>query len=117
MGAHGEPGVERAKMMSADEITERMLRHIVNDLPFKNGDRVALLVNNLGSTTQMELLIVNRKARALLVELGIQVVRTDIGPFLTCQEMAGFSISLMRLDEELLRYLDFPCRSLPLTRC
>lgn len=117
MGAHGEPGVERAKMMSADKITERMLSRIVNDLPFKKGDRVALLVNSLGATTQMELLIVNRKARALLAELGIEVVRTDIGPFLTCQEMAGFSISLMRLDEELLRYLDFPCRSLPLTRC
>jgi dihydroxyacetone kinase-like protein len=117
MGAHGEPGVERTKMMSADEVTARMLDRIVADLPFKKGDRVALLVNSLGATTEMEMLIVNRRARAILADRGIEVVRTDIGPFFTCQEMAGFSISLMRLDEELLRYLDFPCKSLPLTRC
>jgi phosphoenolpyruvate---glycerone phosphotransferase subunit DhaK len=112
MGAHGEPGVERRKLMPADALTESMIARVVDDLPFRRGDRVALLLNDLGATTMMELMIVNRRARALLAERGIEVVRSDIGPFLTCQEMAGFSITLMRLDDELEACLAAPCRSL-----
>ncbi|MCB1377243.1 MAG: dihydroxyacetone kinase subunit DhaK [Alphaproteobacteria bacterium] len=111
MGAHGEPGVERRKLMPADELAEEMTRLLVADLPFKAGDEVALMINNLGATTMMELLIVNRKVRAVLDELGISVYRTDIGPFFTSQEMAGFSLSLMKLDGEIRRWLDAPTKS------
>jgi phosphoenolpyruvate---glycerone phosphotransferase subunit DhaK len=116
LGAHGEVGVERTKMMSADELTTKIIDKIVDDLPYREGDRVAMLLNNLGSTTEMELLIVNRKARQLLDERGIEVVRTDIGWYFTSQEMAGFSITLLRLDDELERLLAAPCRSLPFSQ-
>lgn len=112
MGAHGEPGVERRKMMSADELGREMIQHIIDDLPFESGDRVALLLNDLGATTQMELMIVNRTVRAVLEDAGIEVVRTDFGPYLTCQEMAGFSLTLLKLDEDLERWVNAPCQSL-----
>ena len=111
MGAHGEPGVERRKLMSADALAEEMTRLVVADLPFRKGDEVALLLNNLGATTMMELLIVNRQVRQILADLGIRVHRSDIGPFFTSQEMAGFSLSLMKLDANLKRWLDAPVRS------
>ncbi|MDR3375485.1 MAG: dihydroxyacetone kinase subunit DhaK [Ancalomicrobiaceae bacterium] len=111
MGAHGEPGVSRQKLTTADDIADQLMQLILADLPFKAGDEVALLLNNLGSTTLMEMLIVNRRVRNILAEAGITVHRTDIGSFLTCQEMAGMSISLMRLDDELKRFLDAPARS------
>jgi dihydroxyacetone kinase-like protein len=112
MGAHGEPGVERRKLMQADPLTDEMVRLIVDDLPFQRGDRVAMLLNDLGATTMMELMIVNRRARALLADRGIEVVRTDAGPYLTCQEMAGFSLTLMKLDDELEQALAAPAWSL-----
>ena len=111
MGAHGEPGVERRKLMSADALAAEMTRLVVADLPFRRGDEVALMLNNLGATTMMELLIVNRRVRQILDELGIKVYRSDIGPFFTSQEMAGFSLSLMKLDANLKRWLDAPVRS------
>jgi dihydroxyacetone kinase-like protein len=111
MGVHGEPGVGRQKMASADALTAQMLERILADLPFKKGDSVCLLINSLGSTTMMECLIVNRAARAILAEKGISVHATDIGPYVTCQEMAGFSITLMRLDDELRRLYDMPADS------
>ncbi len=112
MGAHGEPGVARRKLMPADPLADEMTRLVVEDLPFRRGDRVALLLNSLGATTMMELMIVNRRVRADLAGRGIEVVRTDVGPYLTCQEMAGFSLTLMRLDDELERALAAPAWSL-----
>lgn len=111
MGAHGEPGIERRKLMAADELAAAMTRLVVDDLPFREGYEVALLLNNLGATTQMELLIVNRAVRAELAALGIKVYRTDIGAFFTSQEMAGFSLSLLKLDADLKGWLDAPARS------
>jgi phosphoenolpyruvate---glycerone phosphotransferase subunit DhaK len=112
MGAHGEPGVERRKLMPADELADEMTRLVLEDLPFKRGDRLAMLLNNLGSTTMMELMIINRRVRARLAESGIEVARTDAGPLLTCQEMAGMSLTLMKVDEELERALSEPAWSL-----
>lgn len=112
MGVHGEPGVRRQKMASADEIVDFMAEQILADLPFVAGDDVCLLVNNLGSTTMMELLIATRRLFKALDERGITVHDTTVGTFVTCQEMAGFSITLMRLDDELRRYYDMPARSL-----
>ena len=106
LGVHGEPGIERRAMMSADDLVAAMIERVVPDLPFRRGDRVALLLNSLGATTTMELMIANRRVRQLLAEAGVTVAATYSGAYFTCQEMAGLSLSLMRLDgtqEELLR--------------
>ena len=117
MGVHGEPGVLREKLLPADALTEKMMDMLLADMPFGRGDEVCLLLNDLGSTTQMELLIVNRKVREILRTRGITVYDTLVGSFATTQEMAGFSITLMKLDDELKTYYDMPCRSLGLTKC
>jgi dihydroxyacetone kinase-like protein len=111
MGLHGEPGVQRIKMPGADELTDRMMDRILADLPFESGDRVVLLINNLGATTPTELLVVNRRAAEILKTTGITVHDTLIGTYCTSQEMAGFSISLLRLDEQLQAYYDLPASS------
>jgi dihydroxyacetone kinase-like protein len=116
MGAHGEAGVSRQKIGTADSIADEMVAAILVDLPFVRGDEVALLINNLGATTMMEMLIVNRRIRAVLEGHGIVVYRTEVGTWLTAQEMAGFSVTLMKLDGELKRYLDRPCASLGYSR-
>ena len=108
MGGHGERGVARKKMMPADQLVDAMMQQLVDDFPLKRGDRVALLVNDLGATTMMELLIVNRRTRQILEPLGVAVHDTRIGPYMTTQEMAGFSITLMRLDDELTHHFDRP---------
>jgi dihydroxyacetone kinase-like protein len=74
MGLHGEPGVARGKMMSADELVEKMMAQILSDLPFRTGDEVCLLINNLGATTMMELLLVNKKVRSILKKEIINVM-------------------------------------------
>jgi dihydroxyacetone kinase-like protein len=116
MGVHGEPGVSREKILPANALTAKMMELLLADLPFQRGDEVCLLLNDLGATTQMELLIVNRKVREILRAREIQVYDTLIGSFATTQEMAGFSITLMQLDDELKMYYNMPCRSLGLTR-
>ncbi len=116
MGLHGEPGVSRGALRPADALVEDMLAPILADLPFQRGDEVVLLVNDLGATTWMELLIVARKAHLVLKERGIAVYDTVVGSFCTCQEMAGCSISLMKVDAELKRFYQAPARSLALTR-
>ena len=111
MGAHGERAVYRDKMMPADALVDMMMARILADLPFAGGDEVCVLVNGAGSTTMMELLIVNRRVQQLLRQEGIRVHDTVIGNFLTTQEMAGCSITLMRLDPDLARYYDMPADS------
>jgi len=116
MGLHGEPGVARAKLGRADPLIADMLGRILADLPFAWGDDVCLLVNDLGSTTWMELLVATRKAHAVLDAAGIQVHDTVVGSFCTSQEMAGLSLTLMKLDPELERCYDAPARSVAFTR-
>ena len=115
MGAHGEKGVKRQKMSTADDIVDQMMAPILRDLPYSRGDEVALLINNLGATTMFELLIANRRVRQILEREAITVHRSFIGSWLTSQEMAGFSISLMKLDAELKHYLDLPASSFGFT--
>ncbi len=112
LGVHGEAGVERRAAMPADALAETMVERLVRDLPFHAGERVGLLLNSLGATTMMELMIVNRRVRALLDDAGLTIAATFSGPYFTCQEMAGFSISLMRLDEDAERLLRAPAWSL-----
>jgi dihydroxyacetone kinase-like protein len=116
MGVHGEPGVLRREMASADEIVDLMAGYILDDLPFERGDDVCLLVNNLGSTTMMEMLIATRHLFSILDARGIRVHHTAMGTFAACQEMAGFSFSMMKLDDELRRFYDMPASSLGFTR-
>ncbi|MDP3479846.1 MAG: dihydroxyacetone kinase subunit DhaK [Desulfoprunum sp.] len=116
MGIHGEPGVARRKLIPADQLVTEMMAIILADLPFQRGDEVCLLVNNLGATTLMELFIVNRRIRMILEEKGIGVHDTLVGNYCTSLEMAGFSISLMKLDAELKKYYDVPVTSPALTR-
>ena len=116
MGVHGEVGVSREKMVPADKLVERMVKGIVQDLPFVAGDEVCLLINSLGSTTYTEMLIINRKVRQLLAEMAIDVYDTLIGYFCGSQEMAGFSITLMKLDDEIKSYYDMPVKSFGLVK-
>lgn len=111
LGIHGEPGVRRVKMQTADEITESLLNAILEDSGIKAGDTVCTYVNGLGSTTLMELMIMNRKLAELLAQKGILVHDMDVNSLVITMEMAGASISLMKMDEELLHYYDMPCWS------
>ena len=111
MGMHGEPGIERTAMKSANALTERMYQELQDEMELCPEEEVAVLVNSLGSTTLLELSIVNKRLSELLKEDGIQVVDCDLHSYVTCQEMGGFSITLFRLDEELKRYYNAPCWS------
>jgi dihydroxyacetone kinase-like protein len=111
MGLHGEPGVERIGLLTADRTVERIVPRIVEDLPYGRGEEIVLIVNGYGATTRMELFIVNRRVRAMLADLGIRVHATEIGEFCTSQEMKGASITFIRLDDELKGLYDEPCDS------
>lgn len=109
MGIHGEPGVARGPLRSADEVTDEMLDHILQDMAPSRGDRVAILVNSLGSTPLMELYIMNRRLSQRLADIGVGVHATWVGNYCTSLEMAGASITLHQLDGELQTMLDHPC--------
>ena len=101
LGIHGEPGVRRAPVENADALARNLLSAVFDDLPFRSGDRVAVLVNGLGGTPLMELYILNRSVAALCRGRGLTVAKTYVGNFMTSLEMAGASVSLLRLDPEL----------------
>jgi dihydroxyacetone kinase-like protein len=111
MGIHGEPGVKREKLQTADEITERMASAILADMPLQAGDRLAVLVNGLGATPPEELYILYRKTHDILTEKGVQVHRAYVGEYATSMEMAGASLTFFKLDDELAALLDYPARS------
>ncbi|MCM8543129.1 MAG: dihydroxyacetone kinase subunit DhaK [Lentisphaeraceae bacterium] len=111
MGIHGEAGIEQVDLMTADATAERLINDIVKDLPFKAGDEVIALVNGYGATTRMEMFIVMRHMHKYLEKLGMKVYDTELGEFCTAQEMAGVSVTLMKLDDELKKYYDAPADS------
>jgi dihydroxyacetone kinase len=111
VGAHGEPGIRRVSMMTADEIAETITGLIFEDSGIKSGDEVCALINGLGATTLLEMLVLNRKLAEILNDAGIRIHDMEIGSFLTTQEMAGASITLLKLDDELKKYYDMPCDS------
>jgi len=116
VGHHGEAGTAKIKMMTADEVVEKMTLEVIEDLPFKAGDEVAVLINGLGGTPQLELYIGYRKVKQMLDEREIAVGCSYVGEFFTGLEMAGFSVTLMKLDDELKELLaapaDTPCYKL-----
>ena len=111
MGIHGEPGIRRGPLKSVDGIVEEMLSAILADLPFKSGDEVAVLINGLGATPLEELYLISRKVSLILKEKKIAVFHIYVGEFATSLEMAGASISLLRLDAELKKLLAAPART------
>lgn len=111
MGIHGEPGIEVREMMTADAIADLLLEKILADMPVNKGDKVSVMVNGLGATPKEELLIVYRRLAEKLTEMGIQPVMSHIGEFATSMEMAGLSVTVMRLDEELEGLMRAPATS------
>ena len=101
LGIHGEPGTHRTKISSADEVTNYMLNKILEDMPVQPNEEVAVMVNGLGGTPLMELYIVNRKLNELLDEKQVKITKTFVGNYMTSIEMPGFSITVLKLDEEL----------------
>ncbi len=101
IGIHGEPGIGKGELKSADEIVEKIMESILEDLPYQSGDEVSVLVNGLGATPKEELYVVYRKVAQILKDKKITVYHPYIGEFATSMEMAGMSISLLRLDNEL----------------
>ena len=133
IGIHGEPGQKRMKLVPADEITEMMALEIINDKaytrtvreledgqwvdksmtdePFKRGDKVIAFVNSMGGTPVSELYAVYRKLAQVCADNGIEIVRNLIGPYITSLEMAGMSITLLKADDEILKFWDAPVKT------
>lgn len=108
MGIHGEPGTHRETIRTADETAEHLLHKILADIALAAGDEVAVMINGLGGTPLMELYVVNRQVAAMLAEKNIKVVKTYVGNYMTSLEMAGFSITVLKLDNELKELLFAP---------
>ena len=105
IGIHGEPGTHREPLKKADEIVDLLLEKILADLDY-SGKEVAVMINGSGATPLMELFIVNNRVSDVLAEKGVKVYKTLVGEYMTSIEMEGFSISLLRLDDELKELLD-----------
>jgi len=108
IGIHGEPGLYRQKLTTADEIVDVMIERLCQDRPFQAGDRLCVAVNNLGALSNTELLVIGRRVGMALDARGLETHDVVIGHFCTSLEMSGFSISLMLLDEELQALYDMP---------
>ena len=107
IGHHGEPGIEVAPLESAEQIARRMCDVILPDLPFKSGDAVVVLVSGLGSTPLMEQYILYGEVEKILESKGIKVHKSLVGNYFTSLEMAGATLSVMRLDDELKECFDY----------
>ena len=133
IGIHGEPGQKRMKLIPADELTDMMAKEIIHDKaysrtvrelvdgewvdkdlvdePFKRGDKVIAFVNSMGGTPVSELYAVYRKLAEVCAAEGIEIVRNLIGPYITSLEMAGMSITLLKADDEILKFWDAPVKT------
>jgi dihydroxyacetone kinase-like protein len=108
VGIHGEPGRTRMKLKPADEIVEMLMEPIISDLPYKSGDEVLMFVNGLGGTPLIELYIVYRKAAEIARKAGLKITRKFVGSYITSLEMAGTSITLLKMDAQLTKLWDAP---------
>ncbi len=111
IGIHGEPGRRREKLKRAREIAEMLATPVLSDLPFKAGDRVLAFVNGMGGTPLIELYLMYAQFDALLRAHGLVIARSLVGNYITSLEMAGCSLTLLRLDDEMLRLWDAPVRT------
>jgi dihydroxyacetone kinase-like protein len=108
IGIHGEPGRERMPLEPADSIVQRLLDPILEDMPLSEGSEALVFVNGMGGTPLIELYIAYRRAVELLSERGVRVTRSLVGPWMTALEMAGASITVLQLDDELTELWDAP---------
>ena len=111
MGQHGEAGVDRVKMRTADETAELMLRQLLDDLEADPGEELLVILNGAGATTMMELYIIFRRLHQILKDEKIKISRSLIGEYITTQEQAGFQMLIAKMDRELLTLWDAPCDS------
>ncbi len=110
MGIHGEPGIYREKLTQAKTIAEKLVNRILDDYEF-TGSEVAVMVNGLGGTPLMELYILYNEVENILVRENIKIHKSFVGNYMTSLEMAGCSVSLLKLDQELKDLLDFKCET------
>lgn len=115
MGIHGEPGMRRERLAPADAVTDVLMEPILEELELGRDDRVAVLVNGLGATTQLELFLIFRRVKQILDAKGIDIHANWVGEYATSLEMAGASVTLLKLNDMLVRLLDHPCRTPALT--
>jgi len=115
IGIHGEPGVERTETMSADEVTDELTETVLDDLELDGGQEVVTIVNGMGGTPQMELFVVNRRLQELLGERDIETWDAWVGDYMTSLDMAGCSITVCAVDEELKELLGAPAETPALT--
>lgn len=108
IGHHGEPGIRKTEIKNADQVADMMLDIILPDLPFRGGDEACVLVSGLGSTPLLELYVLYRKIGSVLKNKNISVYRSYVGNFFTSLEMAGVTLTIMKLDSELKELLDCP---------
>jgi dihydroxyacetone kinase-like protein len=108
IGIHGEPGRFREKAGTAAQVAERLMTPIVEDLPFSSGDRVLAFINGMGGTPLIELYVVYAEVAKLAADAGLTIERNLIGNYITSLEMQGCSITLLKLDDEMVRYWDAP---------
>lgn len=108
IGIHGEPGRERMPLKTAAEVAELLAVPVIEDLPYKQGDKVILFMNSMGGTPLIELYIMYGEVAKILQKKGIQVVRSLVGPYITSLEMAGCSLTLLKVDEEEIKLWDQP---------
>ena len=111
IGIHGEPGRERIKLEPADGLVDRLIEPILEDLPYSGGDRVLLFVNGMGGTPLVELYIAYRRAAQVLAERGITIARSLVGNYITSLEMQGMSLTLLKLDDEMIQLWDAPVQT------
>ena len=115
MGIHGEPGVSRERIRTADEIVDTIMDNIFREMKAEAGDRVAVLVNSFGATPQMELYILFRRVEQRLTAKNIVIEANWVGHYCTSLDMVGASISILHLDRQLTELLHHPCQSALLT--
>jgi dihydroxyacetone kinase-like protein len=113
VGIHGEPGRRRTALARADQIVDEVFEAVASDLPFEKGDRVGLMINGLGGTPVSELYLLYRKAALNCSDRGYEVVHNYVGNYCTSLEMAGMSLTLIRLDDELIELMEAPA-SIPI---
>lgn len=117
IGIHGEPGIKRETIKPADAITEELLGRILADQPLAAGDEVALLINGLGGTPLMEQFIVSNKVHEMLSGMGVKIHHTNVGNYMTSIEMAGVSITVLKLDGELKKLYDAKADTIAYKNC
>ncbi len=111
VGIHGEPGIVREKLVTADELAAKLLDKIIVDLPYKEKDEVAVMINGFGASPLQELFILNNSVAKILKSKGIKTYKTYVGNYMTSLDMVGASVTLLKLDQELKTFLDAPVKT------